>query len=239
MPTTRSSIRSIRPTPWSPAISPTFAINAAGFSFSPLTVTGSPRWKPILRWADVLVAFARRSVRHRRRPMLASRRDQVLGDERAAEGGAEWIDALVERVGLQRGEAEPRRELLLRIDDLRRDRARLARLGLQLLVVLRLADVRVAGDDVVSVLVGEDANEHAGVETAGVCEYDFLPGHGISLPKRLRICCASRRVATPRAGVAKMVSSPASVPRHSGMRALSMASATAEAIPGRVRSTTR
>src|SRR5207302_1227538 len=167
MPTTRSSIRSIRPTPWSPAISPTFAINAAGLSFSPLTVTGSPRWKPILRWAgvlgaasilrhalhrqiepDLIVAFARRSVRDRRRPMLASRRDQVLGDERAAEGGAERIDALVERVGLQRGEAEPRRELLLRIDDLRSDRARLARLGLQLLVVLRLADVRVAGDDV-------------------------------------------------------------------------------------------
>ena len=35
-----------------------------------------------------------------------------------------------------------------------------------------------------------------------------------------------------------MVSSPASVPRHSGMRRLSMARATAEAIPGRVRTTT-
>src|SRR5260370_18595170 len=57
-----------------------------------------------------------------------------------------------------------------------------------------------------------------------------LRAHGISLAKRCWMFCASRRVGTLRAGVAKMGSSPASAPTHSGLRAVAMASATAHAM---------
>src|SRR5207302_5737242 len=143
-----------------------------------------------------------------------------------------------ERIRLQRRKAEVTGELLLGIDDLAGHRACLPGLGAELLVILRLAHVGVASDDVVSVLVAEDAHQHAGVEPAGIRQYDLVPAHAISLAKRFLICCASRRVGTPRAGAAKMVSSPARVPRHPGSRALSTASATAEAMPGRARNTT-
>src|SRR5207248_11243547 len=137
-----------------------------------------------------------------------------------------------------RREAELRGEFLFRINHFRRDRAGLAGLFAQLFVVLRLAHVRVAGDDVIPVLIGENADQHAGVESTAIRQNDLVSAHVSSLPKSCSIRCERRRVGTPRAGVAKIVSSPANVPRQSDNRALSMARATADAMPGRVRRTT-
>ena len=133
--------------------------------------------------------------------MLARRGHQVPGDQWARESRGERVDPLVERVRLQRGEAELAGELVLGVDDLASHRARLPRLLRQLLAVLGLAHIGVAGDDVVAVFLAEDAHQDARVEPAGVRKDDLLPAHVDSLPK-------SARSARPKAAVLLPLPSP-------------------------------
>ena len=123
--------------------------------------------------ADLIVALAGRAMGHRRRAVLARRRDQMFRDQRPRQRRRQRIDALIQGIRLQRREAELRGEFLFCINNFRRDRAGLAGLFAQLFVILRLAHVRVAGDDVIPVLVGENADQHAGVEPTAIRQNDL------------------------------------------------------------------
>src|SRR4051812_48571755 len=100
--------------------------------------------------ADLIVALAGGAVRDGGRSVLAGRRDQVPRDEGPGERRRERIDALIERICLQRGEAEVACELVLRVHHLAGDGAGLAGAHCQVLLVLRLADIGVTSDDVVA-----------------------------------------------------------------------------------------
>ena len=99
---------------------------------------------------------------------------QVPRDQRTGERGGQRIDALVERVRLQRGEAEVLRELFLRVHHLDRDRAGVLRALGEGLRVASLAHVGVAADHVVAVVHRQDADQHRGIQASGVREDDLL-----------------------------------------------------------------
>ena len=99
--------------------------------------------------AHLVVPLARATVGDGVGTVLAGRADEVARDDRARQRGDEWVLALVERVGLERGRDVVAGELVLRVDDDRLDRARGERAATDRLpvVVSRLADVDRERDD--------------------------------------------------------------------------------------------
>jgi hypothetical protein len=125
--------------------------------------------------AHLIVALAGGAVAHR---VCAGRAGDLhlgLGDERARDGRAEEIRALVHRVGAQHGEDEVADELLAEILDVHAGGA-----GAQGLLadgdqLLPLPEVGAVRDHVALVRLDEPAKDHGGIEASGVCQHD-LPG---------------------------------------------------------------
>ena len=113
----------------------------------------------------------------RGRRVLGGALDEALGDERAGDGGAEEVVALVDGVGLEHREDVVFRELFRQVFDVGFDGARGVRFFMQPVQFLFLPDVRAVGDDFGVVCLLQPLEDAGRVQTAGICEYDF---HGDS-----------------------------------------------------------
>ncbi len=115
------------------------------------------------------------------RAVTASRRNEVLDDDRPGQRGHERILAFVERVRAQCGNEEVAGELLAGVDDLGLDRAR-GRGALADHVFLarrELADVDRTGDDLDAPFLAHPPDRDGGVEPSRIREHDTL-GHDAS-----------------------------------------------------------
>ncbi len=103
--------------------------------------------------------------------------DEVLDDQRPGERGDQRVAVHVERVGLQRRQAELVGELVAHVGDDRLDGAAVQRaLADDVHVLAALADVAGDGDHLGAGLLGDPADGHGGVQPTGVGEDDTL-GH--------------------------------------------------------------
>ena len=133
--------------------------------------------------ADLVVALAGGAVGDGVGAGRCGDLDEALGDERAGDGGAEEVEALVLGVGAEHREDEVAHEGLAQVldeDVLGRDAEELGLLarGLQLLA---LAEVGGEGDDLAAVLGRQPLQDDRGVEAAGIGEDDLLRGRHAGL----------------------------------------------------------
>ena len=100
--------------------------------------------------------------------------DLPLGDQRAGDAGAEQVLPLVQRIGAEHREDEVADERLAQIVD--EDFLDAEHLGLaaRRLELLALAEIGGEGDDLAAVGGLQPAQDHAGVEAAGIGEHDLL-----------------------------------------------------------------
>ena len=100
--------------------------------------------------------------------------DEVLGDHRAGDRGAEQVLALIERIGAEHREHEVAHELLAHIDDA--DVLDAEHLGLlaRRLELLALPEVGGEGDDLGLVVLLQPLQHDRGVEAARIGEDDLL-----------------------------------------------------------------
>ena len=131
--------------------------------------------------AHLVVALAGAAVGDGGGAVLVRRLDQLLGDQRPADGRGQRVLVLVERVGHERRQAVVLGELLLGVDGHGGDGAGRLRALHDRRDVLDAAEVDEAGDDVVAVLLLEPRDEGRGVETAGVGEDDGAVGGAVAL----------------------------------------------------------
>ena len=126
--------------------------------------------------ADLVVALAGGAVGDGIRAALAGDLDEALGDQRAGDGGAKQVLALVDGVGTEHGEDEVAGEFLAQVVDVdfldAKELCLLAR-GLEFLA---LTDVGGEGHHLAAVVLLEPAHDHRGVEATGIGEDDFLDG---------------------------------------------------------------
>ena len=117
--------------------------------------------------------------------------DEVLHDDRADHRADERVLVLVERVRLERLGDELLDVLLAHVLDDRLDRADPERLlAHELEVLTLLAHVDRKRDDVDVVVLLQPPDGDRGVQTTGVCEYDFLPSHERASSSRSARCAA-------------------------------------------------
>ena len=118
--------------------------------------------------ADLVVALAGGAMGDGVGAGLLGDLDEVLGDHRAGDRGAEQILALIERVGAEHREDEIAHEFLAHVDDA--DVLDAEHLGLLAgrLELLALAEVGREGDDLALVVLLQPFEHDGGVETAGV-----------------------------------------------------------------------
>ena len=124
--------------------------------------------------ADLVVALAGRAMGDGVGAGLLGDLDEVLGDHRAGDRGAEQVLALIERVGAEHREHEVAHELLAHIDDA--DVLDAEHLGLlaRRLELLALAEVGGEGDDLGLIVLLQPLQHDRGVEAAGIGEDDLL-----------------------------------------------------------------
>ncbi len=131
--------------------------------------------------SDLVVALAGRAVRHRVGADLFRDLDLPLCDQRARDGGAQQILALIQRVRAEHREHEILHERLTQIVD--EDFLHPGHFGLlaRRPQFLALAQVGGEGHDLASVGRLQPFQDHAGIQPARVGEHDFLyilDGHG-------------------------------------------------------------
>ena len=136
----------------------------------------------------LVVALAGRAVRHRVGADLFGDLDLALRDQRAGDRGAEQVLAFVQRVGAEHREDEVAHEGLAQVVD--EDLLHAGVLGLlaRRAEFLALAEIGGEGDDLAAIGHLEPAQDHAGVEAAGIGEHDLLDvfhRHGGGLSRRL------------------------------------------------------
>ena len=124
--------------------------------------------------AHLVVALAGRAMRHRIGADLFGDLDLALRDQRAGDRGAEQILALVQRVGAEHREDEVAHEGLAQIVD--EDFLHAEHLGLlpRRAEFLALAEIGGEGDHLAAIGHLQPAQDHAGVEPAGIGEHDLL-----------------------------------------------------------------
>ena len=108
------------------------------------------------------------------RALLPRSLDHEAGYQRAAEGGGDGVDTLVEGVGLEGGEDELTDELVTNIGDVRADGAGIEGALADFLKVVDVAEVGGQGDDIVAVVLLDPSDGDGGIETAAVGEDDFV-----------------------------------------------------------------
>ncbi len=104
--------------------------------------------------------------------------DLALGDERAGDGGAEEIEALIHRVGAEHREDVVLHEGLAQVvhEDVLGLDAEQQRLVARRAQFLALAEIGGEGDDLAAIGRLQPLQDDRGVETAGIGEDDFLDG---------------------------------------------------------------
>ena len=129
----------------------------------------------------LVVALARRAMRDRIGADQLGDLDLPLRDQGAGDAGAQQVLAFVQRVGAEHRKHEVADERLAQVvheDFLDAEHLRLPAGRFQLLA---LAQVGGEGHDLAPVVCLQPAQDHAGVQPAGVGEHDFLhvlDGHG-------------------------------------------------------------
>ena len=124
--------------------------------------------------AHLVVALARRAVRHRVRAFALSDLDHALGDERAGERGAQEVVAFVRRTGTQHREDEVGDERLRQVVCISIQRTCLERFFLRLGDLLALTDVSGERNDFGVVVGFEPVQDDRRVEPARVGEDDLF-----------------------------------------------------------------
>ncbi len=115
--------------------------------------------------------------------------DLSLGDQRARDRGSQQVRAFIDRVGAQHRKDVILDELFAQIADHDFARAGLNRFALDRLEILALAQVGAEGDHFAAVLLFQPAQNHRGIQSARVRQYDFVDFHRccsnpLSLPSR-------------------------------------------------------
>ena len=127
----------------------------------------------------LVIALAGGAVRHGVGANLVGDLDLALGDQRARDRRAEQVLAFVQGVGAEHREHEIAHELFAQVVDEDLLHAELACLGARRCEFLALADVGGEGHDLAVVSLLQPREDDGGVETAGICQNDFLDfGHG-------------------------------------------------------------
>ncbi len=98
----------------------------------------------------------------------------LLRDHGARDRGAEEIVTLVHGVGANQRKNEIARELLAQIDQMKFARAGLERLFFEADGFFGLPDFGAKRDDLASELVLDPAQDHRGIEPAGIGEHHFF-----------------------------------------------------------------
>ena len=124
--------------------------------------------------ADLVVALAGGAMGDRIGADLVRDLDQPLGDQRPRDRGAEQIAALVERVGAEHREDVVGDEGLAQILDVDRRSAHHLGLGAGGLELLALAEVGGEGHHLAAIAVLQPAQDHRGVEPAGIGQHDLV-----------------------------------------------------------------
>mmetsp|Transcript_10585 Transcript_10585/g.25926 ORF Transcript_10585/g.25926 Transcript_10585/m.25926 type:complete len:491 (-) Transcript_10585:10-1482(-) len=122
----------------------------------------------------LVVALARGAVAHGVSADLARDLNLALGDERARDGGAEEVGALIQGVGAEHGEHVVTHKLLAQVVDEDLLHAHLLRLGARRLQLLALPEVRGEGDDLAPVRVLQPLEDDGGVQPAAVRQHHLL-----------------------------------------------------------------
>ena len=126
---------------------------------------------------DLVVALAGRAVADGVRALGLGDLDEALGDERAGDGGAEEIVALVNGVGLHHREDEVAGEFLGEVFHVALGRAGVDALLFDSGRLFGLSDVGAVTDDFGVVGLLDPFHDDGGVKTSGVSDYDF---HGVN-----------------------------------------------------------
>ena len=125
--------------------------------------------------ADLVVALTRSAVSDGVSALFLGDLDELLRDDRTCERRAEQVLVLVDSTGLERRPDVFLEELFLEVLDVD-----LGSTGFQGLVVygvelVTLSDIGADSDDFAAiVMLLEPRDDDGGIETARVCEYDFL-----------------------------------------------------------------
>ncbi len=111
-------------------------------------------------------------------PDLSRNVDLDLGDQRAGDGGAQQVLALIERIGAEHREHEVAHELLAQVldEDVLGLHAQQQRLVARRSQLLALAEVGGEGHHLAAVGLHQPFQDDGGVESAGVGEHDLLGG---------------------------------------------------------------
>ncbi|MFT3810456.1 MAG: hypothetical protein QM698_11105 [Micropepsaceae bacterium] len=136
--------------------------------------------------ADLIVALAGRAMGDGVGAEAVGDVDLLFRDERAGDGGAEQILALIDRIGAEHREDEVAAEFVAHVLDenvLRLD-AQQQRLLARRFKLAPLAEIGGEGDDLAAIFGLQPFQDHRGVETARIGEDDFLGagGHGRWVP---------------------------------------------------------
>ena len=124
----------------------------------------------------MVIALARRAMRHRIRAVLMRQLDEALGDKRPRDGRAQQIEALIERVCAEHREDEIAHEFLAHVLDvdilfLDAQELGLRARGLQLFA---LAQIGGEGDNLAAIFGLQPFQDDRGIEAAGIGKHDFL-----------------------------------------------------------------
>src|SRR5690606_18378848 len=131
---------------------------------------------------DLVIALAGAAVRDDGAAVLTGGLNDVLDDQRAADGRHQRVAVHVQGVGLDGGQAVLVGELVLGVDDDRLDGPAVeGTLTHDLHVLAALSEVDGDGDDLLAGLLADPADGNGGVQPARVGEYDAF-GHGDCAP---------------------------------------------------------
>ena len=122
----------------------------------------------------LIVALPRRPVRHRAGALALGDLDLPLGDERAGDGRAEQVAALIDGAGAQHGKDVVPDEGLAEILDVDLARAHPQGLGLDGLHILTLSEIGAERDDLAAERLLQPLEDHRRVEPARVGQDDFF-----------------------------------------------------------------
>ena len=148
--------------------------------------------------ADLVVALAGCAMRDRVGAGFAGDVDQMLGDQRPGDRGAEQIGALIDGIGAEHRKHEVADEFLAHVDDADVLDAHHLGLAARRLEFAALAEIGGEGDDFGAEFGLQPFQDDRGVETARIGEHDlldvfplrhFLP-RKIAAARRPRLCAA-------------------------------------------------
>ena len=124
--------------------------------------------------AHLVVAFAGGAVSHSVCPAFGCDLNETLGDERAGDGCAQQVFALIQRIGSEHREDEIRCELFTQVVNVDFFHAHRLGFGAGRAEFFALADVGSESHHFAVVSLLQPAQDHGSVQPAGVGEDDFI-----------------------------------------------------------------